>query len=56
MDYYIYQVIQNINKMIKHQILILFLCIAVVAWVAYTVRERKKSREKNEDNNIEDNL
>ncbi len=56
MDYYIYQVIQNITKMIKHQILILFICIAVVAWVAYAVRERKKSREKNEDNNVEDNL
>lgn len=36
--------------MIKHQILILFLCVIVVGWIAYAVRERKRSKENNEAN------
>ncbi len=42
--------------MIKHQILILFLCVAVVAWVAYTVREKKRTKRGNENGNTDDDL
>lgn len=37
--------------MIKHQILILFLCIVVVGWIAYRLREKRKSKENNETSN-----
>ncbi len=42
--------------MIKHQILVIFLCVAVVAWVAYTVREKKRTKRRNENGNIEDDM
>ncbi len=33
--------------MIKHQVLIILLCIVIVGWVAYRVKERKRSKENN---------
>ncbi|GEM_PF-1821152 len=40
--------------MIKHQILVVFICIIIVFWVAYTLRERRKTREKQDQENGND--
>ncbi len=40
--------------MIKHQILIVFLCIVVVVWVAFRLREHKRSKERQEHEDSND--
>ncbi len=37
--------------MIKYQVLIIFLIIVFAFWIGYTMRERRKARENQEDEN-----
>ena len=35
--------------MLKHQVLIAFVCILIGVWIAFTLRERRKSRDNQDE-------
>ncbi len=39
--------------MLKHQVLIAFICILIGVWIALTLRERRKTRDNDENNSSE---
>ena len=38
--------------MLKHQILILFIVIAVAVWIAFKIRDKRKARNDEDDTTI----